>query len=182
MVKKQILVFIIFLTPHLLFSQGVNSRISILDTARLDSVLFSQGTIAVNSLLNRDFKTYMKYVHPLIIQHYGGDSIFSNYLLSSVEKADFTHLGSKLFLTHQYVRNEGYLQSVLGHESTMKVEGGTLVTWGSMIALSTDDGFNWRFINALGFDVNTTRVDYPFVSEELKIFWHEKPVFIPDKK
>jgi len=72
------------------------------------------------------------------------------------------------------------LQCTLPRTIEMKVPDGRLVVKSTLIAISTDKGKGWYFVDASGKDIQTLRKTLPNLSEELSIPENQEPTFYKD--
>jgi len=72
------------------------------------------------------------------------------------------------------------LQATLSETLEIKVPGGTLITKSTLIALSTDSGETWYFIDTSNNSLEKIRTQLPNISENLVLSPPQEPIFYKD--
>jgi hypothetical protein len=74
------------------------------------------------------------------------------------------------------------MQCTLVQIKEMKMQFGKAITKSTLVAISDDNGINWKFIDAIGRDKNEMRRLVPKLSDKLIFATPENPKFINDVK
>ncbi len=123
-------------------------------------------------LLKKDFKGFVKYTHPKVIEMMGGELGMIQVLESSSTEMETS--GSK-FLNVTYgepsatITSGNELQCTVPQTTEIQVEEGIMVSKSTLIAVSTDNGKSWRFMDTSGQDIQTLKQSIPNLSEQLVI-------------
>ena len=131
-------------------------------------------------LLSKDFSSFSKYTYPMIIVMMGGKQVFVETLERGYEEmeAGGTTISKVIFgKPSQIITEENELQCTLSQEIEMKVPNGRLVSKSTLIAISTDNGENWYFIDTSGKDFQTMKNVLPNLSVNLVIPRQQQPAF-----
>jgi len=138
----------------------------------------------VRSFVKKDFTTFAKYLHPSVIKIAGGkDKIIQRmYTANKVAKqfgAEIRHIlignPSKVVIYNKE------LQSTLPETTEMKTGFGNFRIETTLIAISTDNGKHWYFIDTSLFNLNELKESLPNISPELVIPPVKPPVPVQEK-
>ncbi len=130
-------------------------------------------------LVKNKFKSFAIYTHPKIIEMMGGEDKMVEIMNTGLQKMKSNNVEissvtfeepNELFV----VGNE--LQCTVPQILTMKVPGGILVTKSTLIALSSNNGRNWYFIDTSGRSIEEMKEKFPNLSEQLVCPEWQKPV------
>ncbi|MFD1143578.1 hypothetical protein ACFQ4C_20795 [Larkinella insperata] len=132
------------------------------------------------SLLKKDFNTFVQFAHPSILTMAGGKQKMIEGLTQGM-KAMETQGGGILNVAvgepSTILTTKDGLQCTLPQVIDLKVPNGKLVSKSTLIAVSTDKGSNWYFIDTSGKDLATMQKVIPSLSSELVIPPAEEPKF-----
>lgn len=78
----------------------------------------------------------------------------------------------------QFVHDAGSIYAVVPVTLKVKAQEGTYQTEGSLVAISSDGGTSWTFVDAAGEDDKDLRVILPAVLDKLKMPAEKPPVKI----
>lgn len=157
--KNLIILFLVFF--NLLHSQTPDENlVSDLNKAKL---LF----------LNKRFEAYSDFVYPNVFKISGGREKVISLSRSAVEKMEaegylFLDINFKNFSKMIKVKNQleaSFTQSILMQTPKGKIESDY-----TMIAISIDNGENWKFIDTSGNDKETMLKLFPELSDKIIIF------------
>ncbi|HYV93672.1 MAG TPA: hypothetical protein VE978_17995, partial [Chitinophagales bacterium] len=142
-----------------------------------------QAEAMAQLLLKKDFKSFAKFTHPKIVEMMGGEQKMIEGMEKDLKEMESQGTGflnvtigepSKVIV----VNNE--LQSTVPQTIEMKVPNGRLVAKSTLIAISTDNGKTWYFIDTSGKDIQAMKKIFPNLSEELVISEKQQPIFYKD--
>jgi len=133
------------------------------------------------AFLNHDYKTFIDYTHPRIIELIGNvddmisklqsDSAFTNSILSvSFGKPS------------NIIANGDLFQCTLPETTEILVDKGRLVNQSTLVAISYDGGIHWYFIEAAGKTLSELRNFIPEISDQLVIPTQHKPVLYKKRR
>jgi hypothetical protein len=151
------------------------------DSIKMMSALKTQGDKMADHLMKNDFKKFSKYTYPKVIAMVGS----VDKMIESMEKGfqemkadSVTFQSVKIGSPSAILKVDSELQCTVPQIIEMKIRGGRLVTNSTLIAISTDKGKNWYFMDTSGKDIETMRKYFPNLSSELVIPAKQKPTFI----
>ena len=148
-----------------------------------DSLLYPivemQGNAMAKLLLVKDYKAFVKYTYPPVIQMSGGEA-----KLVALIKQSFKGLeGQGYSITSIAVDKPGAIihfgkkmQCTITQVLEMKTPKGRLVSTSFLIGNSDNNGKNWTFIDTHGAELKTLRSSIPGLSTQLIIPPATEPV------
>ncbi len=136
------------------------------------AVILEQANTMGQLLLKKDFKPFVKFTYPKIVEMMGGEEKMIGILEKSFTEMESSGTGFlKVAMAEPTpvisVGNE--LQGTLQQTIEMKLPVGKVVTKSTLIAISGDNGKNWQFVDAGAKDIETIRKILPNVSDKLTI-------------
>lgn len=177
MKKKFILLFILFI-----FSLTTKAQLN--DNAIVRTMLENADEMG-KKFIAKDYKAFLKYSHPLVTASMGGEKKVYDQILAdikSLEEQEITFLSIKFGVPSKIISVGNEKQAVVPEMIEMKVPGGTLTTTTSMLAISTDKGINWYFVDTGGHNLATMKNLLPTLSNQLEIPEPQDPSFEEDNK
>jgi len=152
-------------------------------SADFPKTIKEQATMMGQFLLKKDFNSFTKYTYPKIIEMMGGKQKMIEMMERGSKEMETEGTGF-LKVTFgepsQIITEKNELQCTLPQEIEMKVPNGRLVTNSTLIAISTDNGDNWSFVDTSGKDILTMKGLLPNLSIDLTIPKQEQPTFYKD--
>lgn len=150
-------------------------REQILDNARKLSKAFT----------SRDYNTIADYTYPGILELVGGKVEMLKKLESDTKEMEAK--GVKVISVtigepSDIYETEKEIQCILPQIITMEVPKGTMEAKSTLIAISSDNGKTWYFIDTSGNDIETIRKMLPNVSPEINLPPKEQPVLYLKKQ
>jgi hypothetical protein len=143
-------------------------------------IIKNQASDMVKALLRKDFTTFTKYMHPKVIDMAGG----KEKLLKRMDTANtlVTEFGAKI--TKVVIGNPGKivkfkneLQTTLPETTDLQTPLGNVTIETTLIAISTDAGKTWYFIDTSVYNINQIKKTLPDLSPELVIPPQKEPKF-----
>jgi hypothetical protein len=135
-----------------------------------------QATAMDHALITRDFETFESFAYPKVVEVFGGKQGFIQTVSSSftpdVVLEKVTNGEPSKIIT---AGNE--LQAVLPQTLEIKIKDGTLVSEGLLIAISSNNGKSWYFIDTGGNSLDKIRTQLPNISADLVLPPLDKPTF-----
>jgi hypothetical protein len=150
----------------------------------MDKVILDQAHKMGKYFIAKDYEAFAKYTHPTTLELMGGEEkmleeLRRNFALLEAEGVTFLNL-TFTAPSQIIVAEEGELQSTLTQMIEMKVVGGTMTVYATVITVSRDGGKNWYFADTAGNDLVNMRKIIPNLSTELVIPEPMEPAFVPD--
>jgi hypothetical protein len=125
-----------------------------------------------------DYINYVKYIHPVIVQATGGEAKMIDLL--NAQNAQLKNKGvvinSITFNSpSEIVKSKTELQCTISQHTELKPAKGRVITYTTLIAISTDNGKSWKFIDTSKMDIATVRKLYPNLSSKITLPPKQKP-------
>ena len=149
----------------------------------LSKVVKEQAEKMAHFLIEKDFDSFNNYTYPKIIEMMGGKKAMVEVMergSKEMESEGTKILKVTLGEPSKILTENKELQCTLSQEIEMKVSNGRLVSKSTLIAISTDNGEKWYFMDASGKDILTMKSMLPNLSAELIIPKQSTPVFYKD--
>ena len=155
---------------------------AVTETDTQKKAIILQGTEMEQALLHKNYATFVDFTYPKVVAIVGGpqkmialmqESNPSSKILNIMigDPGDIITAGSELQVT---------VPTRISMEVTGTKKTGKLITDSTLIAVSTDQGKNWTFIDTSGKNINTLKSVLPNLSTELVIPPMSEPTFYPD--
>jgi hypothetical protein len=127
----------------------------------------SSADSMASSLINKDYETFIKYMHPITVKGIGGKEkimeIFKKGIPGvEIKEIQFSNLSDPVLSNNE-------IQCTIIETIRMKVKEGMLVNNSTLIGVSMDNGKNWYFIEPNNRSNAELKILYPNVSDRLKI-------------
>jgi len=142
-----------------------------------------QAMDMATALIKNDFTTFSKYMHPNIISFAGGKEKMKTKMDSAYATMKLFGVSFKRYWIGspgEIINYKDQLQAVLPESTVMKTPLGELTAETSMIAISTDKGKNWYFIDTNVYKVDRLKNILPDISPKLVIPPAKKPKLVPN--
>lgn len=149
----------------------------------LESNIKVQALEMVRALLKSDFETFAKYIHPKALAMAGGkEKLIQRMDTANIMAKQFGAEISKILVGNpgKIISYKETLQATLPQTTEMKSGFGNITLETTLIAISTNGGKNWYFIDTSLYHTDDLRKSLPELSPELVIPPLKKPVFIPN--
>ncbi len=152
-------------------------------TSDHSKIIKKQAEIMAKLLLEKDFSSFTKFTYPKIVEMLGGKQKMIDILKRNSKEMLSKGIDFKNVTIDEPSRifNKGKeLQCTIPQTIEMKVPNGRLITKSTLIAISTDNGKNWYFVDTSGKNIQTMKKTLPNLSEELEIPEKKQPIFHAD--
>lgn len=137
-----------------------------------------QAMNMANGLMKNDFQSFVRYMHPSIIEFAGGKEIMKTKMDSAYQAMKrFNVRFKRYWIGHpaEIVKYKDELQTVLPQTTIMITPLGEVIAETAMIVISADNGKNWWFIDTNLYDADKLKNLLPDLSPELVIPPRKKP-------
>lgn len=146
------------------------------------SISFAQETILTDAdrmakaLIESDYNTFLNYTYPKILKDMGGRKKMQETIKKQMD--DLSLQGVKI-LSITYgepnviIKEKDELQTTLLQEMTFDTKEGKIQTKSSIIAISTNNGNSWYFVDPGERDLETVRLSLPNLSKKLVLPPHD---------
>ncbi|SRR6266487_3502604 len=141
-----------------------------------------QAMDMATALMKNDFTTFVKYMHPNIIEFAGGKEKMKDKMDSAFGAMKLFNVSFKRYWIGspgEIVKYKDQLQAVLPESTTIKTPLGELTAETSMIVISPDQGKNWWFIDTNVYKVDKLKNILPDLSPKLIIPPQKQPKLVP---
>ncbi|NML23678.1 hypothetical protein HHL16_22550 [Pseudoflavitalea sp. G-6-1-2] len=131
------------------------------------------------ALVKGDFKTFSTYNHPTILQMMGGAPKMielMNKATSNMKTQGMSFNKVSFGEPSKFVKSGKELQTTIPQLIVMKLAKGRLENASTLIAVSSDNGANWVFIDTSNKDLATIQKFIPSISSSLVIPPTKPPV------
>ena len=172
---KKILKQIIFIVIIFIFSFYARGQ-------NLSTTIKVQAMDMATALMKNDFATFIKYMHPKIIEYAGGKEKMKDKMDSAYGTAKLFGVSFKRYwigTPGEIITYKDQLQAVLPESTTLKTPLGELTAETSMIVISPDNGKNWWFIDTNVYRADKLKNILPDLSPQLIIPPQKKPKLVP---
>lgn len=153
------------------------------DSAGMAAALKKQAADMVNALISKDYSKFTDYMLPKTIKDAGGKENVVELIKETMEdqaSKGIYFIKAEIGEPTSFIKVAKELQCTLSETLTLDVTGGTLVSISTLIAVSSDGGKNWKFLDTANSSLDNLRKSYPNLSSKLKIVDYGKPVFTKD--
>ena len=117
--------------------------------------LMVQAKQLETALANKDYATFIDLTYPKVVEVGGGrEKLLAEMTkqMRSWEAEGVVVLSATTSVPSQYVTDANGIYAVVPLTTRIKAQEGVFQTDGSLIAISTDGGQNWTFVDATGKD------------------------------
>ena len=134
------------------------------------------------SFLQADYTTFIEYTYSKIVQLMGGKDKMINSLKNEVQKMKdngVTFTSISVGLTEHIVNAGEEIHALVSQRLIMKVPGGTLAADSYLLAITSNGGTSWSFVDTAPLqNEETIKLIFPNYNMDLKIPPKAKPTFI----
>lgn len=176
MKKRFLILFITLLNLSTSYSQ-VNGD--------MDRVVLEQADDMGKKFIAKDYAGFLKYTHPIVIKNMGSNEKMLQETIKSfkqLEADNITFLEVKFGAPSKIATVENEMQCIIPQMIEMKIPGGKLTAHTTLIAISSNKGKNWYFVDASGNSHENMKMLLPTLSTELVLPPQQDPSFEEDPK
>jgi hypothetical protein len=148
----------------------ISAKESMQKSAEAMVELFSKG----------EFKDYIKYIHPKIVQMLGGKEkmvVFLEKQIGGMKDDGFVFKTVSVGTPSKILSSQGELQSIIPQTIELENPDGILTTKSSLIGISKDSGKTWHFIDAGSKTLSELKKVFKTLSNDLVIPVKKEPTF-----
>lgn len=132
-----------------------------------------------SAFVSSDYMTFARYTYPLILKSMGGATRMADVLTKTTDdmKAKGMTFSNITFdEPSKIVKSGKELQATIAQHTEIKLSQGRLISTSTLIAVSTDKGVTWAFIDTSNKDMATLRKVLPNLSPSIIIPPQQPPV------
>ncbi len=160
------------LPEHLFFPITANQN-------RLPEMVKRQANIMGQAFIKGDYKVFLHYIYPGIIKLMGGETkmvaVFAK-VADDMKLKDMVFNSIAFGEVSKIVKRGNELQCIIPQYIEIKLPGGRIVSTSSLIAISTDEGNDWDFVDTSNKDISTIKRLLPQLSNAIIIPPVQPPV------
>jgi len=149
----------------------------------LKTTIKVQAMDMARALVSNDFNSFLKYVHPEIMEHAEGKEKMKSRMDSAAAAMKQFGVSFKKILIGdpgEIINYKKQLQCVVPESTDMQSVLGEMHVETSLIAISADNGKTWYFIDTNIYKVDKIKMALPDLSPHLVIPAQQKPKFTPN--
>ena len=149
----------------------------------IPSVIKAQGMEMAKALVKKDYTTFTKYMHPKMIQMAGGSAkLLQQMDTINAMAAKFGAEIKKITIGNpaKIIKYKKELQTTIPQITEMTSSFGSLSMETTLVAISSDEGKTWKFVDTTVNSVGELRKAMPDLSPELVIPAPKPPVVVPN--
>ncbi|MEO6837731.1 MAG: hypothetical protein ABI261_03365 [Ginsengibacter sp.] len=131
------------------------------------------------SFINGDYAAFAKYTYPKLLAAMGGEIKMAAALtkVTNDMKSKGMSLNSITFSEpSKIIKSDKELQATIAQHTDIKVPDGRAVSTSTLIAISTDNGISWTFIDTSNKNIAALRKAMPNLSTAITIPPQQPPV------
>ena len=167
--------------PGLLFffTTILNIQAQTIDQNKLSTALMQQATKMGSAFVSGDYKTFAKYTYPLVLKSMGGATRMADVLTKTTNDMKLQGMSFSNITfdaPSKIVKSGKELQATIAQHTEIKLSQGRLISTSTLIAVSSDNGINWTFIDTSNKDMATLRKALPNLSPAINIPPQQPPV------
>jgi hypothetical protein len=164
------------LLSGIIYFQGYAQIEKSIDTNNLKS----QATIMMQAFTKPDYKTFVSFTYPRVVEMMGGVESMIKFLEKSIEqtKAEgFTFQSVNIGSVTKGVVAGNELHALVQQQITLQAKEGIITANSYLLAISKDSGKNWTFVDAANLTREKIEMMFPDYNYELKIPEKQAPIF-----
>jgi hypothetical protein len=131
------------------------------------------------AFISGDYKTFVSYTYKPIVQGTGGAAKMEQNLTKVVNDMKLKGMSFNAITFDEpskIIKSGKELQATIAQHTDIKVPDGRAVSTSTLIAISTDNGINWTFIDTSNKDMATLRKALPNLSPLITVPPPQAPV------
>ena len=175
--------YITALLALLSFNQGYAQ---IKDMTAVKNSVFVAAKAMNHALVTNDFETYVESNHPKVFENTPGGKA----AMVEQTKEQIARMGEQgNYITAAWpgtpstvIDTAGEWQCTISQYMDIRLGDGKITTETTLVAISTDKGKKWYFVDATNRGIDALRELFPNLSHKLKALPPPEPKFTPDAK
>lgn len=146
----------------------------------ISSVIKAQAKKMEEALMKEDYKTFVQFSLPALVDSMGGVDEMTEITKSGMEEMDkngFTIIAVTFGNPSEICQTKKSWQCTLPQNIILKATEGKVVNNSTLVGVSYDKGKNWHFIDAAGKSREQIKLLIPELCERIRIPEAKQPVF-----
>jgi hypothetical protein len=149
----------------------------------VSQIIKAEAQAMSDYLIVGDFKSFAKYTYPKVMRMMGGEDSMVHILQKNQQamKDDGVYfLSISIGEPSPIMQYRGEWQCTVPETIAMKVKGGRVTSFSSLIAISMDRGVTWFFLDSSNKDIKTLKKKLPNLNIKLQIPPQPQAIFTKD--
>ena len=145
----------------------------------LSVIIRNQADKMGQAFINGDYKTFSHYTDPKIVKMMGGENRMAQALTKIASDMSLKGMMFKSITfgdVSKIVKSGNELQCTVPQHTEIKLPSGRAISTSTLIAISTDGGSNWTFVDTSNKDISTIKKLLPQLSNAIMIPPQPPPV------
>jgi hypothetical protein len=150
----------------------------------IPSTIKAQGMDMAKALVKKDYTTFAKYMHPKVVEMAGGSAkLLQQMDTLNAMAAKFGAEIKKITIGNpaKIIKYKKELQTTIPQITEMTSSFGSLSMETTLVAISSDEGKTWKFVDTTVTNVSQLKKAMPELSPDLVIPAPKPPVIVPNK-
>ena len=150
----------------------------------IPSTIKAQGMEMAKALVKKDYTTFAKYMHPKVVEMAGGSAkLLQQMDTLNAMAAKFGAEIKKITIGNpaKIIKYKKELQTTIPQITEMTSSFGSLSMETTLVAISSDEGKTWKFVDTTATSVSQLKKAMPELSPDLVIPAPKPPVIVPNK-
>ncbi len=151
-----------------------------LSQAEMAEKIKDQATEMGTALMKKDFEKVVDFSYPELIKQAGGKSKMVEAIEKGVKKTELAGnvvVGVTFGEPTTIIKEAEELQCTLTQQTTVKTPGGNASFDATLIAISTDEGHHWTFLEVHDKEFFVMQASFPNLSSRLKLPGSAQEIF-----
>jgi hypothetical protein len=165
--KKTLIILLIAINFLSAYSQKTSSN-----NAVLTNEVKKQANEMGDTFIKGDYKSFVKFTHPTLIQVMGGENKMIATLTKTINQTKsqgVSFLSIVFDNPTKIVKTKNELQCTIVQHLTAQVPNGKTTNSSTLIAISMDNGKKWYFVDTTNKDISQIKQLLPNLSSEIVI-------------
>ena len=145
----------------------------------LSAIIRNQANKMGQAFINGDYKIFSHFTNPDIVKMMGGENRMAQTLAKIASDMNLKGMMFKSITlgdVSKIVKSGNELQCTMSQHTEIKLPSGRAISTSTLIAISTDGGSNWTFVDTSNKDLPTIKRILPHLSNAIVIPPQEPPV------
>lgn len=171
-----ILILFLFYTINLFCQSSKN------DQAALSKIITEQANQMAGLFKSVDYNGYIKWLLPVFVKAAGGETKMLELLntqAAELKSKNAVVNGIVFSEPSEIIKVKDELQCTIAQQTELKSAKARVITYSTLIAISTDNGKTWKFMNASSMDITIVRKLLPNLSQKITLPPKQKPSVYP---
>lgn len=178
--SRTLLLLLILASTSLLTATA--QRKNALGDAEKKSILKNQATQMVAAFNRGDLERFASFTYPQVLQSIGGKAAMVNLIKGQMQQWEQQEMGIDSVWEgepSQIYKAGNELHALINQQLVLHVKNGTLNKNSYLLAISSNGGVNWYFLDTAPLNSSNIQKLFPNFNKEIVIPAKQEPVFTP---